>query len=97
VRTAEPAFHPNGDQRVIDLHPALFAFVRSAPDHSSQVICIHNVSEDEVPVEVDLAELGVTPGQALVDLVSGERYQVDDKGRFRRVIRGCGVWWLRIK
>jgi sucrose phosphorylase len=97
VRTAEPAFHPNGGQRVIDLHPALFAFVRRAPDHSSQVICIHNVSEDEVPVEVDLAELGVTPGQALVDLVSGERYQVDDKGRFRRVIRGCGVWWLRIK
>lgn len=97
VRTAEPAFHPNGGQQVIDLHPALFSFIRSAPDGGSQVICIHNVSGNAVPVEIDLKALGLTPGQALVDLIGGERYQVDDKGRFRRVIRGCGVWWLRIK
>jgi len=95
VRTAEPAFHPNGGQQVIDLHPALFAFIRSAPDGGSQVLCIHNVSDDEVAVEIDLKALGLTPGQALVDLVGGERYEMDDEGRLTFVARPYAVLWLR--
>ncbi len=95
VRTAEPAFHPNGGQQVINLHPTLFAFVRSAPDGGSQVICIHNVSGDELSVEIDPAELGLTPGQTLVDLVSGERYQVDGEEPLNMIINAYAALWLR--
>ena len=31
ARIAEPAFHPNASMQVLDLTPAVFAFVRSAP------------------------------------------------------------------
>lgn len=50
IRTAEPAFHPLGRQTVLDLHPAAFAVERTAPDGSSRVIALHNVSGETAHV-----------------------------------------------
>ncbi len=50
IRTAEPAFHPLGRQTVLDLHPAVFAVERTAPDGSSRVVALHNVSGKSVTV-----------------------------------------------
>jgi sucrose phosphorylase len=50
VRSADSAFHPNGDQRILDLDPALFAVERTAPDGSSRVLCLQNVSDVKVTV-----------------------------------------------
>ena len=53
VRSADSAFHPNGDQRILDLDPALFAVERTAPDGSSRVLCLQNVSDVEVVVSAE--------------------------------------------
>ncbi|MCB9452932.1 MAG: sugar phosphorylase [Anaerolineaceae bacterium] len=50
IRTAEPAFHPLGGQTVLDLHPAVFAVERVAPDGGSRVVALHNVSGKSVTV-----------------------------------------------
>ncbi len=64
-----PAFHPNGPQEVLSLHPAVFALLRSAPDGSERVLCLHNVSGEDVEVHL---EPGTLPsGGTLRDLVSG--------------------------
>ena len=69
VRAAHPAFPPNGLQRVLSLHPALFALLRTAPDGGEQVLCLHNVSGEEVEVRL---EKGILPASGtLRDLVSG--------------------------
>lgn len=64
TRSAEPAFHPNGAQRVLDLHPAIFAVERTAPDGHSRVLCLHNVSAETVTVTFE-------PG---TDLITGHVY-----------------------
>ncbi|MDX9953570.1 MAG: sugar phosphorylase [Anaerolineae bacterium] len=44
LRREEPAFHPAGQQRVLDLGPALFAILRTPPVGGRPVLCLHNVS-----------------------------------------------------
>ncbi|HEY75382.1 MAG TPA: sugar phosphorylase, partial [Thermoflexia bacterium] len=69
VRAAHPAFHPNGPQQVLSLHPAVFALLRAAPDGSERVLCLHNVSGTDVEVRIEprvLSSAGV-----LRDLVGG--------------------------
>ena len=45
VRTGTSAFHPNGEQEILFLHPALFTLRRTSPDGSQRVLCLHNVSD----------------------------------------------------
>ncbi|MBC8074667.1 MAG: sugar phosphorylase [Chloroflexales bacterium] len=94
ARTAEAAFHPNGAQRVLDLHPALLAFVRSAPAGTNHVLCVHNASGSAVQLDADLAAT-FAPGAALTDLVGGGSYIVGDEGRLRVDVPPHGVLWLR--
>lgn len=44
VRSGTPAFHPHGTQKILDLHPSIFALERISPDGASRVVCLHNVS-----------------------------------------------------
>ncbi len=43
-RRTSSAFHPRGGQKVMDLHPSVFALERLSPDENSRVTCLHNVS-----------------------------------------------------
>ncbi len=53
VRRQHPAFHPAGEQRVLDLHPAVFAIIRISPissldsEAADVVLCLVNVSKRE--------------------------------------------------
>lgn len=66
-RAAEPAFHPRAPQRVLDLHPAIFALLRTRRDGSGAVLCLTNVGAREQSVTLP-AELA---GRGLRDLVAG--------------------------
>lgn len=44
ARACSSAFHPHGQQQVIDAGPAVFALLRRAPDDSQRAICLVNVS-----------------------------------------------------
>lgn len=48
LRTSEPAFHPLGDQQVLDVHPQVFALERTSPDGKSRVMALHNISDGSV-------------------------------------------------
>ncbi len=61
IRRSQPAFHPNSPQRVLDLHPAVFALERGS------LLALHSVSEK--PVDVAL------PSGSWRDLIGGEAYQ----------------------
>lgn len=49
-RTTHPAFHPNGGQEILALHPALFALRRVSPSGTAVLLCLHNVSNEMVSV-----------------------------------------------
>ncbi len=52
ARTAEPAFHPLGQQRVAYLDDRVVALERTAPDSSARVLALHNISGESVALTV---------------------------------------------
>jgi sucrose phosphorylase len=56
VRAAYPAFHPYGEQRIASCGDAIFAVERISLRGDERVLCLHNVSNQAQPVEVDTSE-----------------------------------------
>ena len=48
ARSSSPAFHPHGRQKILDLHPSIFALERISPDEQTRVLCLHNVSSEQI-------------------------------------------------
>ena len=68
-RIGERAFHPNGPQTVLKLHPALFTLLRESPDGAEQIVAIHNVSGQTVRADLSAVPLdGIT---GYTDLITG--------------------------
>ena len=64
TRSSSPAFHPHGTQKIIDLHPSVFAVERISPDGKSRMLCLHNVSAEKVTFETEHAT-ALSPYQIL--------------------------------
>ncbi len=63
IRSKHKAFHPEGEQKILNLGKELFALERISPDKKERILCVHNVSDKEV----------VAKGKGK-DLISGRRY-----------------------
>lgn len=72
VRIAQPAFHPDGGQNVLETdHDSVVAFTRTSMDGNQQIHVVANVGK--APVTLDLKKLiGVEANQ---DLLSGTRVE----------------------
>lgn len=70
TRGSEPAFHPGGAQQVLDLHPALFALLRTSPDGQSRVAALHNVSGETIRTSLRALD----GAGSWRDLLSGEQF-----------------------
>jgi glycosidase len=92
ARRDEAAFHPFAPQRVLSLHPSIFALLRVARDGASCVLCLHNVSDRVQQVEVSSEELGAS-AVAWRDLLTGDEYGAD--GKLRVDVGPYGVCWLK--
>ncbi|MBK7451446.1 MAG: sugar phosphorylase [Anaerolineales bacterium] len=48
TRSTSTAFDPHGTQKILDLHPSVFAVERASRDGNARVLCLHNVSQKSV-------------------------------------------------
>jgi sucrose phosphorylase len=71
VRRAEPAFHPAGDQEVLDLEPAVFAVLRTPPGGGRPVLCLVNVSSGPQTVCLGPEVGAICIGKVWHDLIEG--------------------------
>ncbi len=55
TRSNSPAFHPHGTQKIINLHPSVFAVERISPDGTSRMLCLHNVSAKKINIKTEHA------------------------------------------
>ncbi|MCK6625227.1 MAG: alpha-glucosidase C-terminal domain-containing protein [Anaerolineae bacterium] len=53
VRAGQRAFHPNGEQHILDGNPALFCLLRVSPEGTERVLCLHNISAQPQQAEID--------------------------------------------
>jgi sucrose phosphorylase len=94
TRTAHPAFHPNGPQRVLSLHPSLFTVLRSAPDGSETLLCIHNVSANTQPLPLCLGVLPIQHNGLVRDVISDTTFPVGAAGELELQVEPYQMLWL---
>jgi len=51
ARSSTSAFDPHGGQKVLDIEKELFALMRTSSDESKQVLCLQNVTSQELEIE----------------------------------------------
>lgn len=94
TRTGEPAFHPNGAQRVLEAGGKLFALQRESPDGSSAVVCLHSLSGRREPVVIGPEE-GLTVRGEFRDLCAERGAKTDAAGALHIELEPYGVAWLK--
>jgi sucrose phosphorylase len=78
ARRSTPAFHPHGKQKILDVHPSVFAVERISPEEKSRVLCLHNVCPTQVSFPTNYASAtDLFTGQFLqVSKIALEPYQI---------------------
>ncbi len=94
-RTQEKAFHPNGEQKIINLNNAVFAILRTSTDGKENILALHNVSQEAVRISINPEQLGFNQKWILKDILSENSYQAD--GEFLYTLPGYGISWLKIE
>ena len=93
-RIDEPAFHPASLQRVLNLDRRVFSLLRTALDGGSRVLCLINVSSQEVRLSIDVRDLYGGSTRQLRDLVDGATFAVEE-GRLEVRLEPYRVCWLK--
>ncbi|MCC6500856.1 MAG: sugar phosphorylase [Anaerolineales bacterium] len=70
ARSENPAFRPHGKQKILDLHPSVFAVERISPDEKSRVLCLHNVSQKQISFS--------TSHKSAIDLFTSQEVQISN-------------------
>ncbi len=83
MRSSSPAFHPHGAQTIFDVHPSVFAVERISPDGKSHVVCLHNVSIQEITF--------TTGYKFATDLFTGRSLQVS-----KLTLQPYQVLWMNL-
>lgn len=60
IRRAQPAFHPDGLQEVLDVSDRLLVLVRVSPDHTHKIVAVYNFTKS--PQQLDNSRISATLG-----------------------------------
>lgn len=92
IRRSYQAFHPNADQQVLALSPKVFAVLRRSPQGDQHILCLTNVSAEEVPITIPMSELGIEDNQ-WYDLVGHSGWTTDGP-KLTGCLHPYAVSWL---
>lgn len=97
LRIGKRAFHPNGDQNILDLSPEIFSVLRTSPEGDQHIISLINVSSKTVSAFVIPADCGLTECSgrktAWVDIISGKQWSIGEDG-LNITMEPYDVLWL---
>jgi glucosylglycerate phosphorylase len=92
IRTRQPAFHPNGEQRVLMLSDQLFSVLRISPDGRQHLLTLLNVTTRMCRLEISLSQLDRQETH-WYDLVSDMEWMVEG-GQFCLSLQPYDIMWL---
>lgn len=98
ARSLEPLCHPTVPQKVLDLHPAVFALLRSSSQNNGEgMLCIHNLSLDPVELMFSPAEFGLDIEIGMREIIGGDIVFPSDEpgGLVSLEVDSYEVLWLR--
>ena len=94
ARCANPAFHPLGGQEILSVDKAVFALLRTSLDQVVHTLCLHNVTNEPVEMEIDLKDHPITRTGQLKDILNAKVVKVSDF-QIRFTIAPYQVLWLQ--
>ena len=94
VRAIEPAFHPNGEQQVVDTDEAIFALLRRSPGRERVLLALHNLRAEAHRVAIDLTELGLGRTATWTDKVGDRVFTSTPPGHLEVMLAPYQVAWL---
>ena len=92
IRTKQRAFHPNGDQFVLDLSPDVFSVLRVSPEGDQHILSLINVTSRPTELEIPVAQLKAGAVR-WYDIVSGMEWEADE-GILYVSILPYDIFWL---
>jgi len=67
-RIQHSAFHPNGNQRVLQLNNSVFSLLRVSPDGSETILALHNVSNQPQLITFNPVDWGLSGNSIIVNI-----------------------------
>jgi glycosidase len=90
LRRAQPAFHPDADQRLLRLDDRLFCCERTAPQGQQRILVLANLAPD--PVSLAATALSYDP-ERLDDLLAIARLETGPTGF---LVPGHAIFWWQV-
>jgi glucosylglycerate phosphorylase len=95
ARSSSTAFHPHGNQDVLDRGASVFALLRFSPDGGERVLCLHNISDQPQRARLESKEIFGLFAGGLIDMIAERR--MDDLLNDVVTLQPYQTLWLRIK
>ncbi len=92
-RRVHPAFHPHAEQRVLQIHPAVFSLVRQAPGGGETILVLINVSGEGVNPAISPLEHGLPGSAGWEDIVGGGTFS-EVNGKLHCTLAAYQCMWL---
>jgi len=92
IRTKKRAFHPNGDQKILMIHPSVFTVLRTSPEMDQHILTITNVTSKKCHLEISLSEIDSSESQ-WYDLISGKELLAENQ-KLCIILQPYDVIWL---
>ena len=92
IRRQHSPFHPNGEQRILELTPEVFAVLRISPEGDRHILTLTNVTPKDCQLDIPLSLLGVEESQ-WYDLVRQRGWIAKDK-TLKLSLQPYDVLWL---
>jgi len=93
ARKGNPAFHPNGYQKVLNLHSGIFSVMRSDPEGKNPVLCIQNIQGENLKIEISMSDIGIENCKIMKDILSGKEFLLKNHSLYIE-LEPYSVFWL---
>lgn len=94
ARREYPAFHPFGEQKLLDIHPSIFSLIRISPCGNSRILCLHNVGDMPRDIEIKLKDNGIETN-SIFNSVLTNRNIIPNNGKLKLHIKAYEILWLK--
>lgn len=94
-RRTKKVFHPNAEQKVLDLSEAVFSVVRISVDKKEALLAVINIKNDTVDLQIPYQKIGFKASK-WEDILSGKKIE-GDKEFIQLTLEPYDIFWLETK
>ncbi len=92
IRTMQRAFHPNGEQNILEIRPEIFAVLRTSPQKDQQILSLINVTDAQCHISIPMETIHIFK-QEWCNLIDQKKYTFKEEN-ISLTLEPYDVVWL---